>query len=413
MKNYDDKIKKHVLPVIGFESNVIEYASGMYLIDVDNNKFLDMCGGQFCSIFGHSNSQFDELFDRLKKIQHTNTSTLVSSTINTYEKINNLIPEINGKIITLTTGAEAIEFAMRYAKNYTGKTSVISFDRGYHGLSLGAQTITYGGQFSKPYIENVYSIPTFEESMTKEDIDKILSNLEKICESDDDIAAIFIEPIVGVGGVHKLSQSFAKRVREICDRYNVFLVFDECQSGFGRAGSWFYYQTLDVVPDILVTAKGVGLGFPVSLVVVNGSKVEEGKVITHYSSHQNDPFGSEIIDFAINYISKNDLINKCSTKGEILRRKINDLKCPYFSKVRGDGLMLGFDLVVEGITNYRKVGLDFRNKIKSNGCLVQGTNGGETIRLLPSYEISLDEIDEFIRILKLSVETFDFGGYHE
>ncbi len=409
MNDYKEKIEKHVLPVIAFEESIIESANGVYVTDVEGNKILDMSAGQFCTILGHSNENFRELFERIMKIQHTNTATLTRSTVEVYEKINALIPELESKIITLSTGAEAIEFAMRYAKNFTNKTGVISFDRGYHGLSLGAQTVTYGGKFAKPYIEQVYSIPTYEEWMTEEDEDCIINQLENICTNDNNIAAIFIEPIVGVGGIHKLSRRVAKKIRDICDTYEIFLIFDECQSGFGRGGAWFYYQVLGVNPDILVTAKGIGLGFPVSLVAVRGDKVEEDKVIVHYSSHQNDPFSGEIINFAIDYMKEHNLIEKCIEKGKVLKDKIDNLHCKNFTPVRGDGLLLGFDLEIEGVDDYRQISAKFRKHVRENGCLVQSTNGGKTIRLLPSYEITDQEIDHFISILRNSIDSFDFG----
>lgn len=408
MSNFQNKIDKFVLPVIGFESNIIEHGEGTYVYDVDGNKLLDMCGGQFCTILGHSNPKFDSLYNNISKIQHTNTATLTKRTIEVYEKLYNIMPELDPKIITLSTGAEAIEFAMRYAKNATGKSAVVSFDRGYHGLSLGAQTITYGGKFSNPYIEKVYSIPTYEESMTLEDEKLIVDKFEKICQSDDNIAAIFLEPVIGVGGVHKLSETFAKEIRRICNEYNVLLVLDECQSGFGRCGKWFYYQELNIIPDIIVTAKGIGLGFPVSLVAVNGELAAKGSTVTHYSSHQNDPFSAEIIDFGLDYILENNLIAESVVKGDDLRNKINKIDCPYLSKARGAGLMVGFDLVIDGVSNYRNIGSKFRDSMKELGCLIQGTNGGQTIRLLPSYEITQEEIDYFVDALKQCCATFDF-----
>ncbi|MFV0425054.1 MAG: aspartate aminotransferase family protein [Bacilli bacterium] len=408
MSNYQNKIDKYVLPVIDFEENIIENGKGSYVFDTEGNKLLDMCGGQFCTIIGHSNSDFEKLFKNLSYIQHTNTATLTKNTINTYEKIANLMPELDPKIITLSTGAESIEFAMRYAKNLTGKTAVVSFDRGYHGLSLGAQTVTYGGKFSKPYIDQVYSIPTYEETMSEDEENEIVVAFENICKNDSNISSLFIEPVVGVGGVHKLSKSFAKKIRKVCDDYGVLLILDECQSGFGRCGSWFYYQALDIVPDIVVTAKGIGLGFPVSMVAVKGCLVSKETTVTHYSSHQNDPFSSEIIDFGIEYLTKHNLLEACSIKGDKIRKMIDDLKCPYFSLSRGDGLMVGFDLVIDGVNDYRKIGHEFRDYMRKHGCLIQGTNAGQTVRLLPNYEITDEEINTFIEILKECCNSFDF-----
>ncbi len=404
---------QYVLPVIGFEEPVVDYGKGVYIYDVDGNEILDMSGGQFCTIFGHAFPEIDKLYTSISKIQHTNTATLSSSVLRAYKNLASTMANMNPRIITLSTGAEAIEFALRYAKNYTGKNGLVCFDKGYHGLSLGAQAITYGGVYSNPRHKDIFTIPVIEEHFSHEEIDIVTAQLESICKSSDNIAAMFFEPIVGVGGIHKLTSYFMNQVREICNIYNIFLVFDECQSGFGRGGSWWYYQTLGVSPDILVTAKGIGLGFPVSLVAVNADTVDTSKTLTHYSSHQNDPFSAEIIQFGIEYMRNHSLIEEVQQKGVYLRSRLLEIANVFscVSTPRGDGLLVGFDFAVPGLSDYRQLGVDFRRHMCYNGVLVQGTNGGKTIRLLPSYLITKEEIDQFLSVLVRTLENFDFGGY--
>ncbi len=407
--------KQHILPVIGFEEPIIESAEGLYVYDLDGNKIMDLNGGQFCSIFGHSLPEFQTIFQNLATIQHTNTATLTKSTLDAYEKLATTMPEMSPQFITLSTGAEAIEFAMRFAKNYTGKTGLICFNKGYHGLSLGAQSITYGGIYAKPLHDDVYSLPIIEEHFTNAQIDEVILQLENICQNNANLAAMFFEPIIGVGGIHKLNNYFMKKVREICDKYAILLIFDECQSGFGRGGYWWYYQKLAIAPDLLVTAKGIGLGFPVSLVAVNTKTIDTSKNVTHYSSHQNDPFSAAIIDFGVDYIKEHNLLEEVTAKGEYFRNKLQALatNCQYISNPRGDGLIIGFDLTIDGVTNYRVLGAEFRRALCRNKVLIQGTNAGQTQRLLPSYLITYEEIDEFIKILEKTITDFDFEVYYE
>lgn len=408
-KKYFDEYEKYILPVIHFKQPIIERASGVYVYDMDGNEILDLNGGQFCTIFGHSNPEIKKKFDEINTtIQHTNTATLTTQVLKAMKKVHDIMPEMNAKTIFLATGSESVEFAIRYAKHITNKTGLVCFDIGYHGLTLGAQSITYSGVHARPLVSNTHSIPTPKGGERPEELENILKKFRDICENNS-IAAFIVEPVVSVGGMYVQDTLFFSKIKEICREFNVLLIFDECQTCLGRTGEWFGYQTIDVVPDIVVAAKGLGLGYPVGMVSISDEYVTNYPSIVHYSSHQNDPFSAEVISLGIDYIQENDILEKVNAKGEYFMQKLEELRreTHLLGQPRGVGLMLACDLEIEGVTDYRKISEEFIDYLLENyHLMIQATNGGKTLRFLPSYLITESEIDKTVGSLKNGIETF-------
>ena len=210
-------------------------------------------------------------------------------------------------------------------------------------------------------------------------------------------ACVLFEPVVSVGGMRYPEPEFFKEARRLCDEYEAILAFDESQTGFGRTGEWFAYQKLGVIPDMAVLAKGLGLGFPVAAVLFRDTLIPEaGKYgMTHYSSHQNDAFSAAIVNSGIHYIENNKLLKRVRIMGEYFleRLKMLEEKNGHIKDARGCGLMLGAELCYEGIENYRDVYHNVYGKMAEKGVLIQGTDGGHTLRFLPDYLIQKEDID--------------------
>jgi len=410
--NSEQLLKDHadyILPVINFEKPILERGKGSYVYDVDGNKIMDLNGGQFCNILGHSNPKFVEMMSTItNSISHTSTSTLTTQVLAVMKKINGIMPEMNAKNILLATGAEAVEFALRYSKHITQKNGVVSFSVGYHGLTLGAQTVTYAGVHAKPWVKEAYSIETPKNLNGNDDYSQPIKKLAALC-SENEIACVILEPIVSVGGMYVQTKEFLEQVKVICEENNVILIYDECQTGFGRTGKWFGYQSVCVTPHIMVTAKGFGLGYPISMVSVDSKYVDGCPPLVHFSSHQNDPFSAMVVDFGIEYIIENNLLTNVELNGKYFYEKLDELheNNDHFSKPRGKGLMLGCDLQIEGVSDYRKISADFREYLLlEHNLMIQATNGGRTLRFLPSFEISKEEIDKVVFMLDLASREF-------
>lgn len=389
----------NLIPVIPFENSIMSYGKGSYLYDTEGKKYLDLNAGQFCTIFGHGHTEITEkIFLSSVKLSHTATNIISEDLIVCAQNIHKISGKIKASCILLSTGAEVVEFCLRFAKHIQGKNGIICFDKGYHGLTLGAQSVTLSGIYAKPLVCETYAIPI----PTENDIAKSLTCLENTLKNNS-IAALLLEPIVSVGGMLFPPAEWFKEARILCDKYDALLLLDECQTGFGRTGDWFAYQTYNFIPDMVATAKGIGLGFPVSVAMFAEKIIPKNGAykITHYSSHQNDPFAANIINVAMQYIESHNLLSAIQKKGAYFLLQLGKLerKNCHIANARGCGLMLGVDLVFDGVSDYRDLYKIIYRKMMDRGVIIQGTNGGRTLRFLPDYLIDKESIDFAIMTL--------------
>lgn len=394
----------YLIPVIPFHKQILVKGERSYVYDINGKRYLDLNSGQFCAVLGHSHPELsNEIAKASNNLVHTSSGMLSKDVLEVAEMIHNISGEMRAYSIFLSTGAEAIEFAIRYAKHITERDGIICLDKGYHGLTLGAQSVTFGGVYTKPHVSSTYKIPIPDTFCNQGDIDDCIKELERVVDlNSGTVAAVIMEPIVSVGGMIFPPKSYFQRVANICEKNGIILIFDECQTGFGRTGKWFYYQKLGIIPDIVVCAKGVGMGYPVSMVMFNEQLIKRCKItMTHYSSHQNDPFAATIIKFGINYIEKNNLLPKIERKGKVFLEKLRKLCCMnnMYVNPRGNGLMLGVDLKLIEIENYRPVYQKLSEAAADKGLLIQGTDGGRVLRFLPDYLIEEKDIEFCVDVL--------------
>ncbi len=400
---FNDRIK-YLFEATSYAKPIIEHGSGSFVWDVDGNKYLDVNSGQFCMSFGHGYVPFIECITKqMNKIYHTNTATLSPEVFEAAEKMAATTDYKLSKTMFLSTGSEANEAAFRYAKYITGKTGIMGLDHGYHGLTLAAQGNTMGGLWARPYVPDAVSVKTpdylhSDKNKTQEEFyAECFKDLkEKFNEYGNNLAAFILEPVIGVGGMISLSMEYLKEIRKFCDKYGVLLIFDECQCGFGRSGKWYAYQKANVVPDILVTAKTMGMGLPVSAVTFSEetAKKIEGKLV-HFSSHQNDPLAAAIVSFVIDEIKNNNLLESNREKGLYLKDAL-EMACKESDTLinaRGDGLMCAFDIDDTIVTDYRNFSKKFIKEMEHNGVLIQAIRQGRTFRVMPNYYITESEID--------------------
>lgn len=397
--------ENYLIPIIPFHEPVLVRGEGSYVYDEEGKKLLDLNSGQFCTVLGHSNKDLIKEITRISEtLVHTSSGMISEEVVEVSKKIHEISGNMEAYSILLSTGAESVEFALRYAKHLKGRNGIVCFQKGYHGLTLGTQSVTFGGVYAVPEVSHIFSVPIPDTFAEKEEVDNCLAVLEKtLAEQGKEIAGVLMEPIVSVGGMIFPVKEYFTEVRRLCDKYDVLLILDECQTGFGRTGSWFYYEQLGIIPDMVACAKGIGLGYPVSLVMFrNGLVPKEGMTMTHYSSHQNDGFAAVIVNFGIQYIKEHNLLERATEIGIYFLEKLKELEktCLVYTKARGHGLMLGLDLQLKGVDNYRSVYQELTEKSTKEGVLLQGTNGGQILRFLPDYLIQKEDIDFCVEVLK-------------
>lgn len=393
-------MENHLLPIIHFTEEVMSKGEGSWVYDTEGKKYLDLNSGQFCVALGHSNDEvLDKIFDKARRIVHTASNIYTGEVAVCSNKLNEMSGAMDAYSILLSTGSEAVEFCMRFSKFLKGREGVICFEKGYHGLTLGSQTITFGGRFAKPHVDE---IGTVKVPTTPEEAEQSAAELRQLLATGK-YASVIVEPIVSVGGMLYPPMNWFKELRAACDEYDTLLVFDESQTGFGRTGNWFAYQTFDTVPDMVVLAKSVGLGFPVSVAMFRKELVpDEVYRMSHYSSHQNDSFAAAIINTAVEYIDEHDILAGVKARGEYFLKKLCELESKniHIRDARGNGLMLGCELWYDGVEDYRPLYADLYDRMIKNGVIIQGTNGGHTLRFLPDYLISEEDTD-------FAIETLD------
>lgn len=405
------KYKSYLFLLTPFRKPVLKSGKGVWVTDIDGNKYLDLMSGQFSLPLGHCHKEFNEvLYTQAKKILHTNTLYLTEEVFRGIKAVASITAKGLKKTAFLSTGAEAVEFAIRHAKFYTKKEGIVSLTSGYHGLTLATQSLSKKGIYAKPLVPKSYHIPTpnhlnspdgkITDKTTEACLEK---SKKKLAQYKGKIAAFIVEPIISVGGMIFLPKKYLLGLKKLADEHKALLIFDECQTGLGRTGKWFGYEYFNIVPDILILAKGAGLGFPTSLVVMKNriAKEVEGK-IEHFSSHQDDPISGVTIEFLINYIRKHKLLKKIRRKGNYLLKMLKRISKEnnLLQNPRGLGLMIGFDINEKFFNKRFNPGKELISLLEQDGILIQATRRGRTFRILPSYEITNKEIDIFIRSLR-------------
>lgn len=393
---------RYMFPVLSFRDIVITRGQGSYVWDANGNRILDLNSGQYCAIFGHSSSGVRDELDKIAlKIQDTDTSTLSDDVLLAAKQMHDISSGMEGRVIFLSTGAEANECCLKYAKHIRGRSGVVAFDLGYHGLTHGTAGYSMSRSRIRPPLNHSYVVRTprayYDDQLSDGQIEECVTEFEDLVKAEGEfIAAAIFEPIVSGGGMFFPPKAYFQRIREICTERDILLVFDECQSGFGRTGSWFYYQQLECIPDFLVCGKAMGLGFPVSCVVVNGKSVpQESFAMMHYSSHQNEPFSGRLVSHAIDTIAAEKMLLANRARGDYLLQSLNSLSSAHgvISDPRGKGLICGFNLALNGDEDTKVSGDRFCRLALQHGVLLQHCNNGQTIRLLPNYRIENSEID--------------------
>jgi len=403
---------KYMLPVLTFRDIVLVRGQGSYVWDANGKRYLDLNSGQFCAVLGHSDPGVSQkLLEISRTLQDTDTSTLTEPVLRAAKEIHDRAAGMNGRTLFLSTGAEAVECCLKYAKHIKEKPGVISFDKAYHGLTHGSAAYSMSRDRIRPTVEHSYVTATpLVYADDGPEVDRCIEDFRsKIDQHKEHIAAAIFEPIISGGGFYFPPRRYFQAIRKICDDNGIFLVFDECQTGFGRTGSWFYYQQLECVPDFIVSAKAMGMGYPVSCVIANGTTVPHAKfAMEYFSSHQNEPYAGALVSHLIDEIESRELLDKNSESGAYLLAKLDSLSAEstLISKPRGKGLMCAFDLSAPGSLDSKQAGDLFCRLAQQNGLLMQHCNLGRTIRLLPNYAAGREDFDFFAAQLKTTLAMF-------
>lgn len=356
-------------------------AQGSYLWDVNGTRYLDLYGGHAVISVGHTHPRYVQaLTDQLHKISFYSNSVRIPQQEELVEKLANLSDHPDYALFLCNSGAEANENALKLASFHNGRTQVIAFKKGFHGRTAGAVAATDNSAIVAPinYNQHVKFLPYNDAEAAREAI-------------TTETCAVIVEGIQGVGGIHVASDEFLQTLRQRCDETGAVLILDGVQCGYGRSGKFFSHQHSGIQADIISMAKGMGNGFPIGGILISPKfKASYGLLGTTFGgNHLACTAAVAVLDI----MKEEGLIENAVNVGNYFMNGIQQIGG--YKELRGRGLMIGieYDFPVETL---RKT-LLFDHK------QFTGVAGKNTIRLLPSLAIGIDEADMFLEALQKEV----------
>jgi acetylornithine/LysW-gamma-L-lysine aminotransferase len=365
-----------------FPVNLVR-GKGTRVWDAAGKEYIDCMGGYGVALVGHCN---DRVVAAIKK----QADILITAHMSVYndmrlkfmEKMSTLVPPGLSKMFFTNSGAESVEGALKFARKYTGKHGIIAMNGAYHGKTFGALSVTYNEKYRKsfmPLLDGVKFVPYSDPSRLEEAI-------------DETTGTVILEPIQGETGIIVPPDDLLPKIREICNRRSLVLVFDEIQSGLGRTGKMWAGQNWSTTPDIMCLAKGIAGGIPMGLILAKPEIMEATKLGEHSSTFGGSPIACAAGTATLEALTDDKLVENAAKMGRQFKEGLKRLKEKHkiIREVRGLGMMLGVELRFE-VKDILFDGI-------RNGLLML-YSGRNIIRLLPPLVMDETTISRVVDIM--------------
>lgn len=361
-------------------------AKGIYIYDVEGKKHLDLIAGIGVSNVGHCHpAVVKAIQDQAETYMHLMVygEYVQSPQVNFAKALAEILPESLSCTYFLNSGTEAVEGAMKLAKRYTGRKGFIACKNAYHGSTQGAESLMESDFYSSgygPFLPHV----SFIEHNKLEDLEKITT----------DIAAVFIEPIQGEAGIRVADLTYMQALKAKCLETETLLIFDEIQSGFGRSGKMFAFEHYNVVPDVLLLAKGIGGGMPIGAFISSleiMSVLSHTPILGHMTTFGGHPVCCAAGLATLRILVDQHIIDEVEEKGQLFKTL---LKHSAIKEIRGKGLMLAVEF-----ENFEI------NKKIIDACILDGVlsdwflHCSNSMRIAPPLIITKSEIEEACSVI--------------
>ncbi|SDH85944.1 acetylornithine/N-succinyldiaminopimelate aminotransferase [Vibrio xiamenensis] len=370
---------------------------GARVWDQDGNEYIDFAGGIAVSCLGHCHpAMVKALNEQGSKLWHLSNVMTNEPALRLAKKLTEI--SFAEKVFFANSGAEANEAALKLARRYAAdefgpeKSEIIAFKQGFHGRTFF--TVTVGGQ--EAYSDGFGPKPGDITHLPYNDVAALQAHIS------DRTCAVMMEPLQGEGGIVSPTPEFVQAVRELCDKHNALLIFDEVQTGNGRTGDFYAYQGLGITPDILSTAKSLGGGFPIGAMLTTTELAKHMKVGVHGSTYGGNPLACAVAEAVVEITSDPKTLAGVKEREVLMReglQKIND-KYGIFSEIRGKGLLLG------GALNEAWQGRA-RDVLVAAGKqgLMMLVAGASVVRFTPSLVITPEEIEQGLARLDKAIAS--------
>ena len=404
-------------------------ARGANVIDVDGNLYVDLTAGFCVGISGHCHPKIVEAIKKQAELlTHTPPAQSPHPTrAELLKKIGEIVPRPLKKTHLLSTGAEAIDVALKLARLHSRKMEIMAFEGGFHGKTLFALSATSRRHYRTgflPLVPGVFHAPfpycyrcPFGDRVSCEDCStQCLNYIEHMIKDPasgiTEVGAMILEPLQGHEGWIVPPKDFLPGLRRICDENKILLVLDEIITGFGRTGKWFCFEHFGIKPDILVCGKGLASGFPISMVTSTEEVMKSFEAFKHTSTFSANPLGCAAALANLDVIENERLVERSAAMGQEFMKRLKEMKEDHriVGDARGMGMMCGLELVKDSkktpaIEETKKV-VEYTLK---HGVILQPPGGrfGNVLKLSPPLVITDEQLDFGLRTLDDALKSVD------
>lgn len=376
----------NLFDVYPLQDITITKASGSSVWDDKGTEYLDLYGGHAVISIGHTHPHWVQRIEsQLEKIAFYSNSIRIPLQQELATKLGKVSGKEDYQLFLCNSGAEANENALKLASFHTGRKKVVAFSKAFHGRTSLAVAVTDNKNYSAPVneTENVLFLPFNDEQALQACFEK----------QGSEIAAVIIEGIQGVGGIHVAEDSFLRKIRSLCDQYGAVYIADSVQCGYGRSGQFFSHDYAGVSADIYSMAKGMGNGFPVAgIMIAPHIKPKHFQLGTTFGGNH---LACAAALAVLEVIEKESLLEHAQQTGEWLQEELK--KIPELEGVRGRGLMIGFDVPARFS--------ELKKRLLLNQHIFTGEAKPNVIRLLPSLALTRQDAQRFIEAVKMELKA--------
>ena len=397
-ENFDE----WMMPVYAPAPFIPVRGEGSRLWDQQGKEYIDFAGGIAVNALGHAHPALREaLNDQASKFWHTGNGYTNEPVLRLAKKL--IDATFAERIFFCNSGAEANEAALKLARKYahdrfgSQKSGIVAFKNAFHGRTLF--TVSAGGQ--PAYSQDFAPLPPDIRHAVYNDLDSASQLI------DDSTCAVIVEPVQGEGGVVPATNAFLLGLRELCDRHNALLIFDEVQTGVGRTGELYAYMHYGVTPDLLTTAKALGGGFPIGALLATEHCASVMTVGTHGTTYGGNPLATAVAGKLLEIVNTPEVLNGVKQRHDWFVERISAIneRFELFSEIRGLGLLIGC------VLNAEYAG---KAKLISQEAAVAGVMvliaGANVVRFAPALNVSQEEVATGLDRFALACERIKAGG---
>ncbi len=398
---------------------VMDHGQGAEVWDVDGNRYIDFCAGIAVNSTGHSHPEIVKAIQaQTEKFIHISSDYYHELMVRVAERIDEIAPMKEDVTVFLAnSGTESVEAALKLARYATGRRQFIGFLGAFHGRSMGSLSFTASKARQQerffPTMPGVWHVPfpdpyrpIFPTPTNGDQGDAVVNYIEEMLFPEalppDEVAAILVEPIQGEGGYIVPPPNFFPRLRKLCDEHGILLIIDEVQSGVGRTGKWWAIQHTGIEPDIVCIAKGIASGVPMGAMAARKSIGAKWKPGAHGNTYGGNPIACVSALKTLELI-ENGMMRNAEEMGAYMLDAFAEMQArhPSIGQVRGKGLMIGVELVLDRTTKEpaREMRHAVMHRCFERGLLTLGC-GRSTMRFMPPLMIGKDLVDEGLEIFE-------------